>query len=134
MSKYDEGKYQPTLLYPSFIRAVAKVRQYGINKYGKSEDWRTTEPIRHFDALIRHVLAHMEGEYTDKESGLPHLYHAAANIMFEIERIEGKIRARHSVKESIMLERTCPRCQHSDDYPICGVYPCTTGCGNMIET
>ena len=90
MSKNDEGKYQPTLVYRSLIVAVSKVREYGIKKYGHSEDWRTTPSIRHFDAALRHIYAHLAGEMTDADSGLTHLAHAASNIMFEIERIESK--------------------------------------------
>lgn len=88
MSKHDSGKYRPTLIYTSLLKAISGVREYGAAKYGSTEDWRTTEPIRHFDAAIRHILAHVDGETLDAESGLTHLAHAASNIMFEIERLE----------------------------------------------
>lgn len=85
MSKQNEGKPEYTLVYKSLMEGVAKVRRFGIEKHGNSEDWRSTESVRHYDALLRHIFAFIEGEEFDKESGLSHLYHAATNIMFEIE-------------------------------------------------
>lgn len=130
MSKNKEGKYQPSLVYKSFIEAVAKVRQYGIEKYGKSEDWRTTPSIEHFDAMLRHIYAYMSGEAKDEASGLSHLYHAAANLMFEIERREGPF---VRCVEHANVPVTCPRCKSSDEYPLYGTYLCTGGCGYFIE-
>jgi len=129
MSKKDEQKWEPTLLYPSFLEAVARVRQYGIKKYGKSEDWRTTESIRHFDAALRHIYAFMRGEEIDESSGLSHLAHAAANLMFEIERRKDK-----ALDEGCSpVEITCPRCKYRDEYPSMGAWPCTSGCGYFVE-
>lgn len=91
MSKKPEGKYEPTLVYTSLIRYVAKVRRFGINKHGSSEDWRTTEPINHLDAAMRHINAVVDGQDLDLESTLPHLAHAIANLMFELERKHGGV-------------------------------------------
>lgn len=89
MSKKPEGKYEPTLVYKSFVEYVARVRRYGIEKHGHSEDWRSTSRVAHIDAALRHILLDAEGEEFDAESGLPHLAHAAANLMFEVEREYG---------------------------------------------
>ena len=89
MSKKEEGKYRPNLIYTSLLKEISKTREYGIKKYGGiGEDWVTTEAIRHLNATIRHVRAFMDGEEFDSKSGIHHLSHAASNIMFEIERIE----------------------------------------------
>jgi hypothetical protein len=87
MSKFDKGKYKPSLIYTSLLKEISKVREYGIEKYGSPEDWTTTDPYRHFDAAIRHIRAYISGEQIDAESTLHHLSHAASNIMFEIERL-----------------------------------------------
>ncbi len=87
MSKNKEGKYKPSLIYTSLLKEISKVREHGIKKYDSSEDWLTTEAIRHFDAAIRHIRAHIDNEIFDKDSGFTHLAHAASNIMFEIERL-----------------------------------------------
>ena len=131
MSKNEEGKYEPTLVYRSFIEAVAKVRAYGIKKYGKSEDWRTTPSIRHFDAALRHILAFMSGESKDEASGYSHLAHAAANLMFEIERREPKPNV--EIIKDLVVCVICPRCKVKDEYPLYGVWLCTGGCGYFIE-
>lgn len=34
--KADAGKIRPTLVFPSLIRAIAAVREYGVRKYGDS--------------------------------------------------------------------------------------------------
>ncbi len=134
MSKKEEGKPEPSLVYKSFIDGVARVRAYGVKKYGRPNDWRTTPSTRHFDAALRHLFAFMAGEELDEASNLSHLYHAAANIMFEIERREGPAVAR---RKKLTGERRvsvlCPRCGSRDDYPLVGVFPCTDECGYFIE-
>jgi hypothetical protein len=99
MSKNDQGKWRPSLTYPSLMREVSKVRQYGIEKYGAPEDWLSTQQIRHYDAALRHIFAHMDGEMLDPESKCLHLAHAITNLMFEIERMERGLKL--PVKENI---------------------------------
>ena len=101
MSKGNEGKYEPTLVYASCIEAIARVRRFGIDKHGSSEDWRTTEPRLHFDACLRHIEAYLNGEDTDSQSGLSHLAHAAANLMFEIERKSDNSKPRFPIDDSV---------------------------------
>lgn len=87
--KADAGKYRPTLVHASLIRAVAKVREYGISKYKDPENWYRVDPQRYKDALYRHLLAYLEDPSgTDEESGLPHLWHLACNVDFLIEMEE----------------------------------------------
>lgn len=83
-AKADTGKLRLTLVHPALIRAVAKVREYGTKKYKDPDNWRRVEPQRYRDAMYRHWLAYLEGEKCDPESGLPHLWHCACNIMFLI--------------------------------------------------
>lgn len=89
--KADKGKLRPTLVPVSTIRAIAAIREYGVQKYldrdgkEKIENWRDVEPQRYRDAAYRHWLAYLSGEKEDQESGLPHLWHLACNIAFLIE-------------------------------------------------
>ena len=71
MSKRDSGKYKPTLIYKSLLQEISAVREYGIEKYGSSEDWLTTGPIRHFDAAIRHIRAFIEGDKSEESECIP---------------------------------------------------------------
>ena len=84
-AKADQGKVRPTLVPASLVWAVAKIREYGCKKYKDPDNWKQVEPQRYRDALYRHMLEYFSGEKTDKESGLPHLWHAACNIAFLIE-------------------------------------------------
>ena len=132
MSKSDEGKYEPTLVYISFIKAIAKHRRYGINKHGDKEDWRTTEPIKHIEAALRHINAFAEGEEFDPDATIQtsHLAAAATNLMFEIERMYGpkkeckhkNLSAEINTKDKICLDcgqwiklMDTPKCKHSRD-------------------
>ena len=103
MSKKPEGKPELGLVYQSTLVAIAKVRRFGINKHGNSEDWRTTEEVKHQDAILRHIMAYVDGEELDRESGLPHLAHALTTISFEIERKYGKANKmmRYSDKDNL---------------------------------
>ena len=84
-AKHDQGKVRPTLVPSSLVLAVAKIREYGCEKYHDPDNWKQVEPQRYRDALYRHLLAYFNGEELDEESGLPHLHHAACNIAFLIE-------------------------------------------------
>lgn len=68
------------------LGGVAEVRMYGTEKYGDSENWRKVEPKRYVDALYRHLLAYIEGNEVDEESGLSHLAHMACNLSFLLDK------------------------------------------------
>lgn len=84
-AKADKGKLELSLVNPELVKAVAEVRMYGTEKYGDSENWRKVEPKRYIDALYRHLLAYIEGNEVDEESGLSHLSHMACNISFLLD-------------------------------------------------
>ena len=87
--KADKGKLQLTLVPTSIIKAIAKVRMYGVEKYHDPDNWRNVEISRYRDAAFRHFLAYLEDpKGVDAESGIPHLHHLACNIAFLIEMEE----------------------------------------------
>lgn len=74
------------------IFEIAKIREYGNNKYGDPENWRTVGKERYRDAAFRHFMAYLDDPNgVDEESGLPHLSHLACNIAFlcEMEKNNG---------------------------------------------
>lgn len=84
--KADAGKPRLSLVPPEIIRDIARIREYGIAKYGTAESWREVEPQRYRDAMFRHLLAYIEDpQGVDEESGLPHLWHLACNAAFLCE-------------------------------------------------
>ena len=81
--KADAGKLQLSLVPTDVIRAIARVRMYGQQKYGDSECWRQVAIQRYRDAAYRHYLAYLDDpQGVDEESGLPHLWHAVCNLAF----------------------------------------------------
>lgn len=85
-AKADKGKLELSLVNTELVKAVAEVRMYGTEKYGDSENWRKVEPKRYVDALYRHLLAYIEGNEVDEESGLSHLAHMACNLSFLLDK------------------------------------------------
>ena len=83
VAKYDGGKPHPSYVPVEIIEAVMRVREYGNRKYGAPDNWRTVEPERYHQAMLRHVLACWSDPYSvDPESGLLHLEHIACNVAF----------------------------------------------------
>ena len=81
--KYDKGKPKLTLCPTEIIAAVARVREYGVKKYGDRDSWKDVEPQRYRDAAFRHFVSYInDPSGADEESGLPHLWHLACNIAF----------------------------------------------------
>ena len=86
--KADAGKLRLTLVPTALIRAVARIRMYGNQKYpdGGADNWKRVDPQRYRDAMFRHMLAYLDDPQSrDEESGLPHLWHLACNAAFLCE-------------------------------------------------
>lgn len=91
--KQDAGKPQLHLVPPQIIYDIAKVREYGVKKYGSEDSWRQVEFNRYLDAYLRHTMAMMADPFAiDKESGIAHYKLAACNLAFMCEMIaSGKV-------------------------------------------
>lgn len=83
-AKKDEGKPMFRLIPFHLFSGLAKIREYGVKKYGAEDSWKTVPDARkrYTDALLRHIFAWQCGETYDKESGLRHIDHALCNLMF----------------------------------------------------
>lgn len=82
-AKADEGKAPISLVPMEIVWAIAWIRKYGNEKYGDPDNWKTVEPERYRDALMRHILHYIsDPKSVDEESGYPHLWHAACNMAF----------------------------------------------------
>lgn len=85
-AKADQGKPHPSLCPVALIDGVIAVREHGNRKYGSPDNWKTVEPERYHQALLRHILMAWNDPYKrDPESGLLALEHAACNIAFLLE-------------------------------------------------
>ena len=81
--KFDENKPQYDLMPPRALEGIVDVLTFGANKYAAHE-WKTVPnaKTRYMSAAFRHIEAYRQGETTDKESGLHHLYHAMCCLTF----------------------------------------------------
>jgi hypothetical protein len=82
-AKHDSGKVRFDLVQWDFVQGIADVLAFGASKYAENA-WQNVPNAkpRYFAATIRHVTAWWAGELLDSESGLPHIHHAACNLMF----------------------------------------------------
>jgi hypothetical protein len=65
------------------VGEIVDVLTYGAGKYS-GEGWKRTPDgsNRYFAALMRHLVAWRSGEAMDRETGLSHLAHAGACLLF----------------------------------------------------
>jgi len=68
------------------VGSLFKVNDHADQKYGCTDSWTYREdPVDginiYFNAMIRHIKAHLEGEMEDPESGLDHIDHALWNVL-----------------------------------------------------
>ncbi len=82
--KHDDDKPRWVLMPWKQLEDVVRVLEYGASKYPSADNWKRVPDARnrYYNAAIRHLTAHWSGERYDTESGLPHLAHAAANVLF----------------------------------------------------
>lgn len=110
--KFDQGKSRWDLLMGGCahaLRHVANVITFGATKYspgGWKEDCSAETIERYRAALYRHMNAIERGEYSDPESGFPHMAHVACNALFilELEQMydEHLIETFHNIQEEAM--------------------------------
>lgn len=81
-SKYDNNKPSMALIDADFLLGLAKVLDFGKEKYA-AHNWRGGISFsRLISAAYRHLGAINKGEDLDSESSLPHVYHLACCVMF----------------------------------------------------
>ena len=80
--KHDNGKPDLSLLpYPA-LEELSRAMMFGAKKYGRNNYRKGMAWTRLLGACLRHVTAFSFGEDKDPESGLSHLAHAGACILF----------------------------------------------------
>lgn len=80
--KYDSHKPRYSLLPLNALQSTVAVLEFGAQKYGPNNWSLCSDPIRYYDAAMRHLIAFKSGELLDPESGHPHLSHAICSLMF----------------------------------------------------
>lgn len=86
--KYDSEKIPLDLLPTESLFRIAEVLAFGAKKYG-AHNWRAGLHFsRVYGAALRHLLSWGNGEDKDPETGLSHLAHAGACVLFLLEYIK----------------------------------------------
>lgn len=88
-ARFNEGK--PKLGYflrsfPKALEAVARVKEFGANKY-EDNNWRlgNKPDDEYIDSGTRHLVAFLNGETYDTDSGCHHVGHAIWNLCALLE-------------------------------------------------
>lgn len=80
--RYNSGKRQWNLVDYKSLEPMIKVLEFGAEKYSP-DNWKKGMPKEQLlNSAMRHLVALMDGEEIDSESGLPHIGHLMCNAMF----------------------------------------------------
>lgn len=79
--KKDQGKPQHDLIPYESLDEIAKVLTFGCLKYSRSDWAKGIKFSRLLSAAYRHMGKFNAGEDIDNESLLPHVAHAATNLI-----------------------------------------------------
>lgn len=83
--KHDQDKVPLHLIPRSWFDGPGQVLAFGAKKYAPRNWERGMDWSRPYGALMRHMTAWWDGELSDPETGMSHLWHAACCLMFLIE-------------------------------------------------
>lgn len=93
-----------------FLFDIAKVSEFGANKYGQYNYQQGMEYSRVLDALYRHFIkllgikfneVHQDSEQLDSDSGLHHAAHMISNLSMLLYMIENKVGKNDVTKEEL---------------------------------
>lgn len=85
--RHNKGKVPLSYIFdfPTTLAGVSKVMEQGAEKYGR-DNWKGGQPSEwYLDSCLRHLMKWKMGQAIDSESHLPHLLHAAVNLMMLTE-------------------------------------------------
>lgn len=86
--KFDTKKPPLSLCPPEGLRLMALAMGYGAGKYGAHNYRLGMDVSRLYSAALRHIVADLEGERMDPESGHPHLAHAIASLAMAAQTLK----------------------------------------------
>jgi len=80
--RFNGGKTRWGLVDFDSIEDIAKVLEFGAQKYDDHNWKKGLKSDEVVESLLRHIFAYLRGEDIDPESGLPHVGHMGCNVMF----------------------------------------------------
>ena len=113
----DDAEKAPMRLLPwRALYRVSEVLAFGAAKYGEGNWVHVNDGVnRYVSAAIRHLGAFCDGEILDKDSGLPHLAHAGASVLFALAFERQSVTVLRDdppppLPETMSFSRYCPSC------------------------
>jgi len=88
--KYDAGKPKLSYLPYDALVEVAKVMEFGAQKYDKHNYKKGMEYTRLIDAAFRHLHQFNDGQDLDEESHLNHISHCISNLLMLLWMVKHK--------------------------------------------
>lgn len=82
LQKFDGSKRRYDLIPYDALEEIIKALEFGAEKYGDDNYLHGTKWTRYWSASMRHLTAWIRGETIDPESGLSHLAHTEACVLF----------------------------------------------------
>lgn len=80
--RFNEGKLEWALIDFKQLEGMVRVLEFGAKKYDR-DNWKKGLPMRkQCESMMRHLVAIMNGELKDEETGLYHWDHIKCNAMF----------------------------------------------------
>ena len=64
------------------LEGASRVLEYGAENYARGNWKKGLNVTQTIDSLARHLMAYLNGEDNDEESGLPHVDHVLTNALF----------------------------------------------------
>lgn len=80
--RYNEGKRKWSLVDFKSLEPLVEVLEFGSKKYSINNWKKGLDEKEILESMMRHLAALMDGEETDKESGISHMGHIQCNAMF----------------------------------------------------
>lgn len=80
--RYNSDKRKWALVDFDSLEDMVKVLEFGAKKYAEHNWKKGLKTHEIFESMMRHMVAYMNGEDNDSESGLPHTGHIMCNAMF----------------------------------------------------
>lgn len=87
--RYNDKKPRWSLIHYKSLEPLVRVLEYGCEKYSRDNWKKGLDKAEILDSMQRHIVALMDGQENDLESGLPHIGHIMANAMFYSHFSEG---------------------------------------------
>jgi len=80
--RFNQGKRKWSYVNFKSLEPMVEVLEFGAKKYAPFNWQKGLKKDEILESMLRHVVAMIDGETVDKESGISHIGHVMCNAMF----------------------------------------------------